>query len=184
MKIHFLNVGKGNCTVVGFPSSRLSIIDIDNSHIDDDNDVLTDPIDFLNTEYPKKDIFRFILTHPDLDHMSGLDELFKRTVYNFWDTEHDKSLDSKNDDFGKYNPKDWGRYLKVQKSKEKPTMLKLCRDATADCCWVEDNIKILSPSKKLIALSKETEEGNSDKYNHISYVLRIEYKGIVIINKG
>ena len=182
--MHFLNVGKGNCTVISFPSDRLSIVDIDNSHIDDDNDVLTDPIDFLNKEYPDKEIFRFILTHPDLDHMSGLNELFRRTVYNFWDTQHDKKLDSKNDDFANYNLKDWDRYLKVQKSQEKPTYLKLYRDATADCCWVADNIKILSPSKKLVDLSQETEEGNSDKYNHLSYVLRIEYQGIAIILGG
>lgn len=31
MKIHFLNVGHGDCTIVEFPSGRLMMIDINNS---------------------------------------------------------------------------------------------------------------------------------------------------------
>lgn len=184
MKIHFLNVGKGNCTVIQFPNNRLSIVDIDNSHIADEDDVLTDPIEFLKSEYPNKDIFRFILTHPDMDHMTGLEELFNlRTIYNFWDTDNDKEIDIDSDNFGPYNKEDWTRYLQVRESETGPKALKLLRNATADCCWIEDNIKILSPSKELLKLSQETAEG-SDKYNHLSYVLRLEYKGIVIILGG
>ncbi len=185
LKIDFLNVGKGNCTVIKFPSEKIAIIDIDNSKIDDANDVLQDPMDFLNEKYPEKNIFRFILTHPDMDHMSGIDELFSgRYVYNFWDTEHDKELDTESDDFGPYNADDWKRYQEIRKSKESPKALKLYRNATSDCCWIQDNIHILSPSPSLTKLSKETEEGNSDKYNHISYVLRIEYLGTVILLGG
>ncbi len=182
--MNFLNVGKGNCVIINFPNDKLTIIDIDNSHIDDKNDILTDPIDFLKKEYPNKSIFRFILTHPDMDHMSGLDELFKiRTVYNFWDTDHNKVIDTESDDFGKYNKEDWKRYLKIRQSETKPKAFKLLRDETADCCWTQDNIQILSPSKELIKLSKEAPEG-TDKFNHLSYVLRVEYKGIVIILGG
>lgn len=185
LKIDFLNVGKGNCTVIKFPSGKLGIVDIDNSKIVDDNDVLQEPIEFLNEKYPGESIFRFILTHPDMDHMSGLDELFsERVVSNFWDTEHDKELDTESDDFGQYNPDDWKRYQEVRVSTENPKALKLYRNATADCCWIQDNITILSPSPSLTKLSKETNEGNADKYNHVSYVLRIEYLGIVILLGG
>ena len=87
LKIHFLNVGKGNCTVIKLPSERLMVVDIDNSRINDDDDVLQCPIDFLNRTYPNESIFRFILTHPDMDHMSGLYDLDKeRKIHNFWDT--------------------------------------------------------------------------------------------------
>ena len=185
LKIDFLNVGKGNCTIIKFPSEKITIIDIDNSKIDDENDILQDPIDFLDKKYPEKEIFRFILTHPDMDHMSGIDELFStRKVYNFWDTEHDKELDTKTDDFGPYNTDDWTTYQNIRESKENPKALKLYRDAISKCCWTQDNIQILSPSSNLTMLSKETNEGNSDKYNHISYVLRIEYLGIVILLGG
>lgn len=184
MKIHFLNVGKGNCTVIQFPNNRLAIVDIDNSHIDDENDVLTDPIEFLKSEYPNKAIFRFILTHPDMDHMTGLNELFNlRKVYNFWDTDNNKEIDTESAGFGPYNKEDWEKYLEIRESQSEPKALKLLRNATADCCWTEDNIQILSPSKELVKLSREAAE-SSDKYNHISYVLRIEYKGIVIILGG
>ena len=30
---YFLNVGKGNCTIIDFPSGHLSVIDIDDSRI-------------------------------------------------------------------------------------------------------------------------------------------------------
>lgn len=185
LKIDFLNVGKGNCTVIQFPSGKIAIIDIDNSKIDDEDDILQDPIDFLDKKYSGKSIFRFILTHPDMDHMSGIDELFdNRKIYNFWDTEHDKELDTETDDFGPFNTDDWKRYQDIRKNKENPKALKLFRDATSECCWTQDDIQILSPSQQLTKLSKETKEGNSDKYNHISYVLRIEYLGIVILLGG
>jgi beta-lactamase superfamily II metal-dependent hydrolase len=184
MEIHFLNVGKGNCTVIQFPNNRLAIVDIDNSHIDDQNDILTDPIDFLNNKFPNKDIFRFILTHPDMDHMTGLNDFFNsRTIYNFWDTDNNKKIDTDNAEFGPYDKKDWEKYLEIRKSESEPKALQLLRNTPSNCCWAEDNIQILSPSKELVKLSREAAE-SSDKYNHISYVLRIEYKGIVTILGG
>lgn len=30
LKIHFLNVGRGDCTIVEFPSGHVGVIDIDN----------------------------------------------------------------------------------------------------------------------------------------------------------
>lgn len=184
LKVHFLNVGKGNCTVIHFPSGRLGIVDIDNSRIDDDDDVLQDPIQFLKDMYPGVGVFRFILTHPDMDHMSGLAELKRtRTISNFWDTNHDKVLDPDKDDFGVYDPNDWRAYLSMRGSATDPKHLLLYRD-TSDHYWFEDGITILSPSSALEKLSHNCKETDSDKYNHISYVLRIQYEGIVILLGG
>ena len=36
------------------------------------NTGLTDPVTFLQQNYPGRKIFRYIQTHPDLDHMRGL----------------------------------------------------------------------------------------------------------------
>ena len=44
LKMNFLNVGKGNCVIINFPNDKLTIIDIDNSHIDDKNDMNIDDI--------------------------------------------------------------------------------------------------------------------------------------------
>ncbi len=184
LKVHFLNVGKGNCTVIQFPSGRLAVIDIDNSRIADDEDVLQDPVTFLDAKYPGQGIFRFILTHPDMDHMSGLAELKrKRVISNFWDTNHDKVLDPDKDEFGIYDPEDWRAYLSMRGSATNPKRLFLYRD-TSDHFWHEDGVSILAPSSSLDALSHSCKDTDSDKYNHISYVLRIQHEGIVILLGG
>lgn len=46
LKMHFLNVGKRSCTVIHqFPKGNLAVID--NSRLDDENDILQGPIKFL-----------------------------------------------------------------------------------------------------------------------------------------
>ena len=37
---------------------------------------LTDPIEFLKRTYRNETLWRFILTHPDLDHMRGLQAFY------------------------------------------------------------------------------------------------------------
>lgn len=185
LKIHFLNVGKGSCTIIDFPSTRLSMIDIDNSRIKDDEEVLTDPIEYLRNNFSNRSLFRFILTHPDMDHMSGLDELARNvSISNFWDTNHNKTINEEEWTSSPYKKEDWDRYLKFRESNENPKCLRLQRGETSDCCWIQDGIKILSPSPSLISLSDETSEENPQKYHHISYILNIEYAGTKVLIGG
>jgi hypothetical protein len=52
---------------------------------------LTDPIEFIKKTCPGRRPWRFILTHPDLDHMRGLKRLHENVGFdNFWDTKHTK----------------------------------------------------------------------------------------------
>jgi len=179
-KIHFLNVGKGNCTIIEFPSGHLTMIDIDNSRIDDDDDVLTEPVDYFVSKFPNQSLFRFILTHPDMDHLSGLDQLSRKvSIANFWDTDHNKSFSDKDWEGSPYDKKDWEKYLTLRKSTSDPKALQLCRDATSECCWTQDGIAILSPSDSLVILANDEGE-----YNHLSYVLKIEYAGVKVILGG
>jgi beta-lactamase superfamily II metal-dependent hydrolase len=183
MKIHFLNVGKGNCSIIEFPSGHLTIIDIDNSRNSDEND-LTDPIEYLKKNFKGKDIFRFILTHPDMDHMSGLNELHKNfSIINFWDTDHDKELSEDDLDESPYEAEDWKKYQKLRVSKENPKTLQILRHESRDF-WNKDYITVLSPASDLLKLSKNTAESSSDKYNHLSYVFRVDYCGIRILFGG
>ena len=183
MIINFLNVGKGNCTVIDFPSEHLTIVDIDNSRGTNDNE-LTDPVDFLKKRYKGRNVFRFILTHPDMDHLSGLHELHTEfDIINFWDTDHDKTLEFNSDDKSPYKKEDWETYLRLRKSDLTPKSLQNLRHESKDH-WNTDKVTILSPSKKLIKLSKETPEGNSNKHNHLSYVLRIDCHGKRILLGG
>ena len=180
LKVHFLNVGKGNCTVIKFPSGHLMVVDIDNSRIDDDDEVLQCPIDFLNSTYPNESIFRFVLTHPDMDHMSGLYDLSRgRKIYNFWDTPHEKEMDIAKMHLGGYSKDDWLAYQKLRKSSLEPKVLNLFQGEKRLSYWKEDGVKVLGPSKAMVRKAIDTEE-----FNHLSYVLKIEHKGISILLGG
>jgi len=185
LKIHFLNVGKGNCTIIDFPSGDLSMIDIDNSRISDDEEVLTDPIEYFQSKFKNRELFRFILTHPDMDHMSGLNELANNVfIRNFWDTKHAKTISEGEWEGSPYNKEDWERYLEFRKSSEEPKCLRIYRGQTSECCWTQDNIEILSPSASLVELSAKASEKDSQKYNHLSYVLMVRYAGRKVLLSG
>jgi ribonuclease BN (tRNA processing enzyme) len=49
---------------------------------------LTDPVSFYTARYGgNKAIFRFIATHPDMDHLTGLYRLSQEvSILNFWDS--------------------------------------------------------------------------------------------------
>lgn len=178
---HFLNVGKGNCTIIDFPSERLTVIDIDDSRAISAYErtlmekagkaKLTNPIDYISSEFANREIFRFILTHPDMDHMSGIKGLFEeKYVRNFWDTKNDKYIDPDTWEDSPYDKEDWDFYQDVRQSDKNPKVLKLYRDAESECCWVKDGIRILAPTEGLVKEADENED-----WDHLSYVLMIEY---------
>lgn len=182
LKIHFLNVGKGNCTIIEFPSGQNTIVDIDNSRIEENDRKLTEPIEYYENNIDSS-VFRFILTHPDMDHMSGLNELdSKYTILNFWDTENEKEIIDWDDT--PYDKRDWDKYQEFRKSETTPRYLRILRGEKRDCCYLIDGITILSPSTEMIKQSKDADEDDSDKYNHLSYVLMIEYSGLKILLGG
>jgi competence protein ComEC len=185
LKMHFLNVGKGNCTIIEFPSGRLSMIDIDNSRTDNNEEALTDPVLYFHTNFQNQILFRFILTHPDMDHMSGLYKLAQGTqIQNFWDTEHNKTFHEEDWEGSPYYRGDWEQYLKFRKSLETARCLKLYRNETSDCCWIRDGIRILSPSSYLTNLSACASDNDPQKYNHLSYVLMMNYAGTRVLLGG
>ena len=178
LKIHFLNVGKGNCTIIDFPTGHLTVIDTDNSRNSDEND-LTDPVDYIKKVFPDRDIFRLIITHPDMDHLSGMEEMDSNfSIINFWDTENNKKMSDKELDDSPYDKEDWKTYQKYRTSETSPKALFLHRNGTGDY-WNEDGIKIISPSKSLVKRANE-----SGEYNHLSYVLSVSYNGYKILIGG
>jgi len=188
---HFINVGKGSCAIIDFPSGRVSMIDIDDSRtiseaqrqqmLLEEKAALTNPIDYLASSFDEsEEIFRFILTHPDMDHMSGIRKLFnEKYVRNFWDVPNYKQ-DPGNWDQSPYNKEDWDFYQSLKNKKIKnTTVVNPLRNAISNCCWVEDGIRILSPSKALMEKAEEIEE-----YDNLSYVFQINYNGIRAILTG
>lgn len=238
LKVRFLNVGHGDCTVIQHPSNRLTVIDINNGEELDlesseelaksyslpiyqrlqqvrrDRGIyvntlgirkarqaigayerqtldelvrkgyeikLTNPIEFLHQQYPSQDIFRYIQTHPDLDHMRGLTALTQnRDILNVWDTEHNKTPEFQSDS----DKEDWATYQKLCNRQE--NVLRIYRGHKGVYFNQEpqgvdggDGIEILSPTPAIIAAANK--EG---KTNNLSYVLKLTYKGITIIFGG
>lgn len=223
LKAHFLNVGRGDCTIIQFPSGRVGVVDIDNLRVLDpetraealadyrstasyqlakargeplrfleqqflqkEEERLTDPLAYYDTHIGKYiDIFRFIVTHPDMDHMTGLHRLHEqdsnKSVLNFWHTgKHDFNLADTTDREwvdSPYDERDWETYKKLRTG-EAPMSLQKYQGASGDF-WTEDGITVwaLTPDLEKTAVEK-------DKSNILSYVLKISYKARSILLGG
>ena len=180
-RIHYLNVLEGDCSIIEHASGHVTVIDVCNGNASEEVESVvakesfakkaanyhmkehpTDPIAYLE-EIGVKDIFRMIVTHPDMDHMDGLERLFKTfTIENFWTTENDK-CDPDKEKMGRYNFEDWQCYKTMRNSEKSPKALEKRSSEVGDY-WTQDGITILTPTKELIEKAN-----NSKKYNISSY---------------
>lgn len=213
LKIHFLNVGHGDCTLLEFPSGRTTLIDINNSKVVDkkteeelastsstyslfeslgyqglellaksvtDFVAPVDPIEYIYENLgDSRNIFRFILTHPDMDHMSGLYKLKDEniSIMNFWDTDNKKDV-KESEVSSRFDYRDWETYQELRESEEGPKVLKILKGEQRDF-FNEDCISILSPTEDIINSANEKEN-----WNLLSYILLIEYAGHKIVLGG
>lgn len=146
---------------------------------------LTNPVEYFVKRFPGRSIFRYIQTHPDLDHMRGLVALREHGIRidNFWDTEHDKIVPKfKNAS----DRQEWAEYQRLRGSSSSPKTLRHYQSARGSY-WNEDSsggsdhdsIEILSPTPDIARSANE-----QDKSNNLSYVLHISYAGRTIILGG
>ena len=116
-RVHFLNVKNGDCSIIQHASGRVSVVDVSCAVAEsvkfsysksyemlESVEHLPVPGNFGQKHYPDNpinylnkigvsSIFRFILTHPDMDHLDGIKDLFSSfPVCNFWDTANTKEL--------------------------------------------------------------------------------------------
>jgi len=143
---------------------------------------LTDPIKFISTRYRRRP-FRYIQTHPDLDHMRGLAGLVAAgyTPVNFWDGAHAKQPDLQARDVA-----DWKAYIALRNGSHGNSVLQLHRGAegrfynrNAHDAPGGHGIEILSPFKELVTWANDNEN-----WNELSYVLRVRHAGKSIILGG
>ncbi len=76
---------------------------------------LSHPITYIKNTLKIKTIFRFILSHPDMDHMDGLNNLFTDNdikILNFWDTGARREKPDF-DNNKRYKEIDWTTYLEL-----------------------------------------------------------------------
>lgn len=227
LTVHFLNVGRGDCTIIEFPSGRVGIVDIDNlKSLDPKSEreyleeykksfkyqsirqrnpygalrleqnfikrkaaEVTDPFEYYDRNIGSTvSIFRMIITHPDMDHMTGLYRLSElellKDIVNFWHVgPYDFNLATTTREEWvscPYDKRDWDAYKKLRRSSENPKALQVSRGDVRKY-WDEDGIEIWAPTEELEELALERGEKGS---NIISMVLKLSYMGRSIVLGG
>lgn len=129
------------------------------------------PITYLK-KHNINQVFRFILTHPDMDHMDGLKVFFEEfKPINFWDTHNNKEIDSFRN---LHSEEDWDFYRTLRDERISDIKrLTLYDRAEGKYYNVDDQgnsggngLFILAPSRELIKIANATSD-----YNDCSYVI-------------
>ena len=193
--IHFFFVFEGDCNIIQHGSGRVTVIDVCNGNAE--NETILENANHRQKEYPVNpinyiaslgitSIFRFILTHPDMDHMDGIKKLFdKFSIINFWDTDNNKEM-NESQEWGRYCKEDWEYYQSIRNSENsqkvrrylsgnKGQYYNLNEDGTAG----GDGLNILCPTKALV----DTANSSGD-YNTLSYVILLNEKGKKVVFAG
>lgn len=206
LRIHFLDVGAGDCTIVHFPartrhdgtrkSERIMMLDICHH---DDHHRYENVIDYYKSHFRNdsgilKPIFRFVCTHPHHDHICGLSTLFdddEISITNFWDLDH--RFEPESLDYHPTHASDWTTYVDKRCSESAPKAIRTRREGTPRQYWgdSEDRISVLSPSDNLIQEAHYTEDGDPRdsedvQIDEMSYALliRVNSRKIVLAGDG
>jgi competence protein ComEC len=147
--------------------------------------LLVDPYDYYRDHFIGRSIFRYVQTHPDMDHMSGLHRFFwqeKAPLMNFWDVEHKKELEEADFKYSPYAYEDWLVYTLLRLGRgpddnEHKVIANL--QGNVGQYWADDDIEVLSPTQDLIDVCNI-----NDAYNNCSYALKVSYGGRSVILPG
>jgi competence protein ComEC len=147
--------------------------------------LLVDPFDYYVDHFGGRDIWRYIQSHPDMDHMSGLCRFFWQEnvgLLCMWDTAHEKDFDEGKFDKSRFDWNDWLMYKWLRSGKRKDeSEMKVLQNLGGETgwAWSDDEITILAPTDDLVDYANRTEN-----WNNLSYVLRVEHAGRSIILPG
>jgi beta-lactamase superfamily II metal-dependent hydrolase len=131
------------------------------------------PISYLSS-HGITSVFRFIATHPDMDHLDGI-KLFFDTFkpVNFWDTDNQETKDFKQE--ARFSEDDWLFYKKLRDTNPQTNPKRLVLHSGAHAQFYNkgedgsdggDGLYLLAPTSELACDARETGE-----YNDCSYVL-------------
>lgn len=194
-KVHFINVSPGDCTIIEHASKRITVMDICDGNkmqtaLEEAGkvtqihkveagrvagnfqmcDFRTNPLDYMESIGVDK-VFRFVLSHPDMDHMDGLDALAEiYDVSNFWDTGSRRKKPTF--EGFRYKEEDWDRYAAMRDGKNKNTGTQIRRagdhfayaNRTADGEGGGDGLQILAPTAELVDDADESDDVNDGSY--------------------
>ena len=119
-----------------------------------------------------EEIWRFVLSHPDMDHLDGFNALLNECrVHNFWDSGTRKNKPDFSG-YGGYKEEDWDRYAKVIAGGEPGTRcirvqagarFKYANEDDSDE-GVGDSLHMLAPNQDLIDEGNKTQDFNDASY--------------------
>ncbi|KZL93241.1 ComEC/Rec2 family competence protein [Clostridium magnum] len=192
--IHFLNVKQGDCTWIRHNSGNITVIDVNNAQkvqaeksygsIVESAEYKAiqgnynrkaypvNPIEYLS-KLGVSSVFRFVVTHPDMDHMGGIKEFFNTfKVTNLWDTNNNKEIGSF--EGSPYSEDDWNFYKQLRDDTNNDlTRLTLYSGARGKFYNINENdesggdgLYILAPTEDLVKEANEKKD-----YNDCSYVI-------------
>jgi beta-lactamase superfamily II metal-dependent hydrolase len=117
-------------------------------------------------------VFRFISTHPDMDHLDGIKAFFRQFgPTNFWDTDNTKEL--KDFDHGIYDPDDWEFYTSLRDGDPRSNPKRLTLYAGARGAYYNqdefgnggsDGLYVLAPTPELVMAANEAKDWNDSSY--------------------
>jgi len=172
LRLHFLD---SDCTIIEHPSGNLTMVDMGTTG-------RTDPVDYycrhfstcLRGRRQPRELFRFIATHPDMDHISGLANLIARVpVANFWYVA--PNVEKPGFDGSPYREEDWHSFQNAVSGGLSVHAISPKAGQTGS--WTDDGIYIWAPSPEDERLA---ERGN--RPNLASYVLAIRHgRGLVVL---
>lgn len=143
-KFHFLNVKNGDCSIIEHNTGHVSVIDVCNARLPKNvkpmgllesltlaaeaeqlakstqakknygqKTIPINPIEYMRERGISK-IFRLAITHPDMDHMDGIADLFEYArPINYYDTRNKKKMDD-GWEGSPYREEDWKLYKSLR----------------------------------------------------------------------
>ena len=181
LKTHFLNVsdnGMGDCTIIELPDNEIMMIDIRNGRSDNThNRHHVNPIHYLN-ELNCIDVYRYIQTHPDMDHLDGLHDLINKfNILNFWDVQHERK---KPDEFNEpFRETDWDAYIAKNNTRRVLNLTRKSKCVVSDQGGYNYEIYAFSPTLELVNQGNRT-----DSWNDLSYIVLLQYGYFKILFGG
>jgi metal-dependent hydrolase (beta-lactamase superfamily II) len=131
------------------------------------------PVEYLR-KFDINSVFRFVLTHPDMDHMDGIKDFFECfSPANFYDSDNNKEMEFPQG--SPYNEEDWKFYKKLRDTKPQTNPKRIPLFSGDDNFYRTmdwhgnrpgDSFYILAPTPGLVQQANETED-----YNDTSYVI-------------
>lgn len=189
-RVHCLNVRLGACSIIQHGSGRVSMIDVNSASTPEatkaasivlaesyqkswkpvpgnyqQKDDPDNPIEYLR-KHKIPSIFRFILTHPDMDHMGGIKDLFAEfSPSNLWDTANTKEIPESDFSTRRKLGEDWKFYKNLRDTSPDSNPKRLVyHSGDVNDFYKKDGMSILAPTQALMETANKKNDWNDASY--------------------